>query len=420
MLTDSVPIKVQIAVDAFCRQRGIKFVSADVCGPWCRVFNDFGDAFEVIDKNGDDPVEVMIKNITIAEKSTVTLLPGARHPYEDGEHIVLSEITGMNLVGEAVKQEEEEEIPIEKPAIEQGSINQTIHKVQVINSNSFFIGDTRKYTPYVRNGLAKNIKTPLTLAFKSLSEIVSATGGDFAGCRIDAGLSIHDFEKIDNPNILFIAFLALDDFMSASDNLALPRPWHVDDTGKFLTIAETHINKFYDNASKEPKSLREVLMRFALTVGGTVGPFAAFVGGLVSQEIVKAITNKFIPTNQLFFSDCMEVICDSGSGETKLSIANYPEFITANYEKEFKLTTTRDDGIRSVIGNTTLEKVKAAKLFMVGCGAIGCELLKNFAMISLSTGESGMITITDPDHIEVSNLNRQFLFREKHLRKPKS
>ncbi len=28
--------------------------------------------------------------------------------------------------------------------------------------------------------------------------------------------------------------------------------------------------------------------------------------------------------------------------------------------------------------------------------------------------------MTDPDHIEQSNLNRQFLFREKHLRKSKS
>jgi len=53
---------------------------------------------------------------------------------------------------------------------------------------------------------------------------------------------------------------------------------------------------------------------------------------------------------------------------------------------------------------------------MVGCGAIGCELLKNFAMISLGTGNaqaeqsnqsnSGFIIITDPDHIEASNLNR--------------
>ena len=41
---------------------------------------------------------------------------------------------------------------------------------------------------------------------------------------------------------------------------------------------------------------------------------------------------------------------------------------------------------------------------MVGCGAIGCELLKNFAMLNI--GISGAITITDPDHIETSNLNR--------------
>ena len=51
-------------------------------------------------------------------------------------------------------------------------------------------------------------------------------------------------------------------------------------------------------------------------------------------------------------------------------------------------------------------------------GAIGCELLKNLAMIGI--GSKGQITITDPDLIELSNLNRQFLFREKHLRKPKS
>lgn len=49
---------------------------------------------------------------------------------------------------------------------------------------------------------------------------------------------------------------------------------------------------------------------------------------------------------------------------------------------------------------------------MVGCGAIGCELLKNFAMINLGTGvdekvnKKGNLTITDPDHIEMSNLNR--------------
>jgi len=41
---------------------------------------------------------------------------------------------------------------------------------------------------------------------------------------------------------------------------------------------------------------------------------------------------------------------------------------------------------------------------MIGAGAIGCELLKNFAMLNIGT--KGSITITDPDVIEVSNLNR--------------
>jgi molybdopterin/thiamine biosynthesis adenylyltransferase len=57
---------------------------------------------------------------------------------------------------------------------------------------------------------------------------------------------------------------------------------------------------------------------------------------------------------------------------------------------------------------------------MIGAGAIGCELLKNFAMLGLGSEDEGEITLTDPDIIELSNLNRQFLFREKHLRKPKS
>jgi len=64
--------------------------------------------------------------------------------------------------------------------------------------------------------------------------------------------------------------------------------------------------------------------------------------------------------------------------------------------------------------------MQQSKIFIVGMGAIGCELLKNYAMIGFGSKNEGNITTTDPDVIETSNLNRQFLFREKHLRKPKS
>lgn len=54
-----------------------------------------------------------------------------------------------------------------------------------------------------------------------------------------------------------------------------------------------------------------------------------------------------------------------------------------------------------------------------GAGAIGCELLKNFAMIGVGAAD-GQITVTDMDLIEKSNLNRQFLFRPYDVQKPKS
>ena len=53
-----------------------------------------------------------------------------------------------------------------------------------------------------------------------------------------------------------------------------------------------------------------------------------------------------------------------------------------------------------------VEALEDCNLFMIGAGAIGCELLKNFAMLSIGIGEPGKIIVTDPDIIEVSNLNR--------------
>jgi ubiquitin-activating enzyme E1 len=43
---------------------------------------------------------------------------------------------------------------------------------------------------------------------------------------------------------------------------------------------------------------------------------------------------------------------------------------------------------------------------MVGAGALGCEFLKLFALIGMSTDKSGQFSVTDDDCIEISNLNR--------------
>ncbi|KAL1024008.1 hypothetical protein UPYG_G00050230 [Umbra pygmaea] len=48
-------------------------------------------------------------------------------------------------------------------------------------------------------------------------------------------------------------------------------------------------------------------------------------------------------------------------------------------------------------------------------------MLKNFALLGVGLAKnSGEVCMTDPDLIEKSNLNRQFLFRPHHIQKPKS
>lgn len=71
-------------------------------------------------------------------------------------------------------------------------------------------------------------------------------------------------------------------------------------------------------------------------------------------------------------------------------------------------------GVEATVGNDLLRKIQESKILLVGSGGIGCELLKNLAL----SGFRHVETI-DLDTIDVSNLNRQFLFRSHHVGMPK-
>jgi len=50
-----------------------------------------------------------------------------------------------------------------------------------------------------------------------------------------------------------------------------------------------------------------VVEAFSKTCRGDISPMAAFLGGIVAQEAMKAISGKFTPIQQFFYFDCLEV-----------------------------------------------------------------------------------------------------------------
>ncbi|XP_074814480.1 ubiquitin-like modifier-activating enzyme 7 isoform X5 [Natator depressus] len=179
---------------------------------------------------------------------------------------------------------------------------------------------------------------------------------------LSAALAKPKIKAMDNRGrSLHLAFRALHAF--AAEMGQLPRPRAQADAERLLELAR--------GLTADQELLDEGLVRtFAHVSAGELSPMAALLGGLAAQEVLKR-----------------------GS---------------------------RYDGQIAVFGADFQERLGRQKYFVVGAGAIGCELLKNFAMIGLAAGKGGSITVTDMDTIERSNLSRQLLFRPRDVGKLKS
>jgi ubiquitin-activating enzyme E1 len=161
---------------------------------------------------------------------------------------------------------------------------------------------------------------------------------------------------------------------------------------------------YEENYDINNKELIELAKKFYYTSKGNLLPFVSIIGGIVSQEVIKYLGNKFIPIEQWYYIDFLDLV----DLTDLLNLDN----------KDYQLIDNKNlkyEGIINIFGEELLNKIQDTKPFIVGCGAIGCELLKNIGMLGIKN-----IIITDMDNIEISNLSRQFLFNDKDILKSKS
>ena len=356
-------LEEQLAISEYCHQYGIYLVIADTFGLFGYIFNDFGKNFTVGDATGENPLSGIVAGVD--SEGLVTALDESRHGLEDGDFVEFAELKGMEgLNGTAPR------------------------KITVKGPYTFSIGDVTGLGTYQGGGLWSQVKMPKFIDFQPLAEQLKKPE-----------LMVFDFAKFDRPQQLHFGVQALHKFARAHEG-TMPRPHNEADAKEVVAIA----TKLAKDEGFEDEIDGKLLTELSFQAQGDLSPMAAFFGGLAAQEVLKAVSGKFSPITQWLYVDSLESLPTSVKRSEELC----------------KPLGTRYDGQIAVFGREFQEKLSNVKEFLVGAGAIGCEMLKNYAMIGLATGPQGQIFVTDNDSIEKSNLNRQFLFRSKDVGKQKS
>ena len=211
-------------------------------------------------------------------------------------------------------------------------------------------------------------------------------------------MPIASWDKFGVPEQLHIVLNGLHAFWAK--NKRIPRPLNVDDASSLKALVKEYLaNKMeVEGEDFKVESVDDKLIEnVSLYADSQISPCNSFWGGIICQEIVK-LTGKFTPLKQWLHHDFFECL---------------PEGTVTR-----KVVSDRYYDTRVIFGEEFLEKALKSSSFVIGAGALGCEFIKMFALMGFST-KGGKCTVTDDDNIEISNLNRQFLFRREHVGKNK-
>ena len=376
----------------------VAFISVVAMGAYGAMFSDFGPSFTVRDETGEEPVTRIVTDISPTGRVSVLDVNdgGKRIGVADNDHegwVTFTDVKGCaDASGHSIN-----DVPRFRARAVYDKYTDGSGKERTrFNPYAVQIDDVSGLSAYESGGYLQQVKVPVVHKYKSLAQTILHPGE----------LAFTDGAKWGRGNHLHIALQAVYTFQESMGRLPEPNSDADADAvvrhARFINDAARLMNATCSsNLVMAVEDLDEdVVRKVALHAAVELQPVATFFGGVVAQEVVK-IAGKYTPLNQWLHLDWFEIL---------------PETRPTDCEP----TGSRYDNQIRVFGKAFQEKLLNTTTFLVGTGALGCEMLKNFALIGVGCGGTGTVHCTDNDVIEVSNLNRQFLFRSHNVGKQKS
>ncbi len=383
-----------LKLSEYCHENNICFIYGVVFGLSGFVFNDFGKNFTIIDIDGKEPKRYHCKSISNEEKCVMTLEED-KISFSKDDLIIFKAVEGMTDLNNL--QEPVKILEVRK--------DENDKKSYVLDINSTNFGK------YLAGGLVYKKKEKYDKHFKSFKESSSIP---FERKEKEEYFTVNEEgeEYLYTERYYLSIILAVGKYLNKNNHL--PELGSVEQAQEITNIAkdlftqmkknDEKMNITYEEYSEEEiKNFNDTEVINMIKVSrAEIAPVCSLIGGIISQEIMKVI-GKYEPIEQWRFYDLSFVKSSENNEEIILNDLN------TRYLEQI-----------AIFGKTCQERMQNFELFIIGAGAIGCEVLKNFAMMGISTNKDKQSLITDCDTIEMSNLNRQFLFRKENIGQSKS
>jgi len=403
-----------IKLNKFLRENNIGFILGISAGLFSYIFIDYCPNFKIKNIDGMEAQEYFIQNIELIK--------------EERNHYII-DISNEKLFSE----ENKKSIFFLKKKSDIKEDSQQINIIEIIDDFKIKIKTDLPRESLINKRIIED-KQKLYIDFKSL---------DFC---------LENFSKMRKANLLdknihenmHVNLLSLIEIL---ENITYEK-----NEKNFELLLQKKIKENFEQKFKNFLQLTDLTDIFCKTALTNVPNISTYLGSILAFEILK-FHGKYQPINQWFRFDfkyiysnekldkklfnlnieektnklCIEVNKHSKQDEkfniNNLNYQNVKTIQNNNILKNCDSIINENEYIYEdlikIFGKNLFNSLSNLNVFLIGAGAIGCEYLKLLSQMGVATN-TGCIHVTDMDYIELSNLNRQFLFDKNSIKQNKA